>query len=507
MTHSFLARLSALVSVAAACGVILLARQQDRFRSEASYVEFSFVATGANGRAVTDLTSADVAVTEDGHPQTIASFVHRQTKSAGDGTPRFVLAANQTSVAETKSRNAYLVAVDMFHTSLGNRRRIDDAIRLFTTRYVHADDLVAIVILGVDPRASIFSSNPRVYAAALSAPSESGRVAEGKIDLGTAEATTAFTDGGSVASAIDAERSLGQLTTAVKTFMELRSVRKSVLIFSEGIGVDLYPGASPQNRDATERVLRAQREFLQVANAADVSVYPIDIRGMAAIDPFSEGVPAGLQEWQSLRVLADFTGGVAFVGRTKMEPVFEAITSEATDYYQVGYYSTQPADKGLHHVDISSVRPKVSVRSRSSAPSLVPHFDGKAVESLSARDLLSRALPVSDQGIRLRVTTTAVPKDGNSTLQVKVEILNWNEISTVLAGHADGPHTQVGVALFDPFGKRLLERLAEVPGRSKVLTTSIQIPQGASQLRAGVVLEGGRLSGSVLIDIDNAVRR
>ena len=44
----------------------------------------------------------------------------------------------------------------------------------------------------------------------------------------------------------------------------------------------------------------------------------------------------------SLRVLADLTGGIAVVNQNDFKQALKRIDQETSDYYVVGYYSTNP---------------------------------------------------------------------------------------------------------------------------------------------------------------------
>jgi VWFA-related protein len=400
------------------------------------------------------------------------------------------------TTVDSSARRAYLIVLDLFHTSFGQRSRLDDAVRAFVERYLHAGDLAALVVLSVSPRASMFSSNPSVVLAALQGPGVSGRFAEGGLDLGSAEANEAFSGGTAAIDASATDRSLQQLAAVSRAFGALTGARKTVLFFSEGVATDLFAGANPQARDAAQRVLSAQQDFLKSAAAADVTVYPIDIRGLAAIDPFSSGEPPGLREWESLRVLADGTGGLAFVGRRDMTPVFDHIVQDADNYYELGYYSTQPSDGSTHPLEVMSRRPGVSLRTRPTAP--LASVRTPPGPEPAMRALLDRALPVSDGGLRLRASAK-VGQVATDTVRVdlQIEVLDWGPDDD--RGSDSG--AQVGVAIFDLEGRRVLERIAALPAHGRVLTTSITAPRGPSQIRVAV-LSGTNRAGSVMIDAD-----
>ena len=89
-------------------------------------------------------------------------------------------------------------------------------------------------------------------------------------------------------------------------------------------------------------------ELTRVANRANTSFYTFDPRGLVAGLDIDETIP--LQEWNthifktqnSLRMLAELTGGMAVVNRNDFEDALREIDAETSDYYVVGFYSSNP---------------------------------------------------------------------------------------------------------------------------------------------------------------------
>ena len=89
-------------------------------------------------------------------------------------------------------------------------------------------------------------------------------------------------------------------------------------------------------------------ELARVANRANTSFYTIDPRGLMAGPNIDERVP--IEEWNSwafqtqnsLRMLAELTGGMAVVNRNDFPRAFRQIDAATSDYYIVGFYTTNP---------------------------------------------------------------------------------------------------------------------------------------------------------------------
>ena len=115
------------------------------------------------------------------------------------------------------------------------------------------------------------------------------------------------------------------------------------------------------------------RQFLQKANRANVSFYPIDPRGAVVFDdpigPTRPATPAAdaarLRARQDgLRQLATETDGVAILNTTIDGPM-KRLLEDTSSYYLLGYYSTNPKLDGRYRrLTVRVKREGVTVRAR-----------------------------------------------------------------------------------------------------------------------------------------------
>jgi VWFA-related protein len=120
-------------------------------------------------------------------------------------------------------------------------------------------------------------------------------------------------------------------------------------------------------------LVRELAELTRAANRANATLYTIDPRGLVAgtdldeqLDPveYSEHVR---KTQDSLRVLAEQTGGIAVVNQNNFDKALKRIDAETSDYYVVGYYSTNPdPTKRNRKLEIKTTRKGVNVWSRTS---------------------------------------------------------------------------------------------------------------------------------------------
>ncbi len=95
-------------------------------------------------------------------------------------------------------------------------------------------------------------------------------------------------------------------------------------------------------------LVRELAELTRAANRANATLYTIDPRGLVAGPDIDDEVPT--QEWNayvrdtqdSLRVLAEETGGIAVVNQNDFDKALKRIDAETSDYYVLGYYSSNP---------------------------------------------------------------------------------------------------------------------------------------------------------------------
>ena len=114
-------------------------------------------------------------------------------------------------------------------------------------------------------------------------------------------------------------------------------------------------------------------ELSKAANRANTSFYTIDPRGLIAGADIDFDVRA--EDWNeyvfktqnSLRMLAELTGGEAIVNRNDFEDALQEIDAETSDYYVIGYYTNNPdPTKRTRLLDIEVNRDDADVKARTS---------------------------------------------------------------------------------------------------------------------------------------------
>ena len=107
------------------------------------------------------------------------------------------------------------------------------------------------------------------------------------------------------------------------------------------------------------------------ANRANVTMYTIDPRGLVGMPDLDEKID--MMEWQayvrtsqdSLRTIAELTGGYAAVNQNDFDKALKRIDAETSDYYVIGYYSNNPDPRKRNRsIEIKVTREGLNVMHR-----------------------------------------------------------------------------------------------------------------------------------------------
>jgi len=120
-------------------------------------------------------------------------------------------------------------------------------------------------------------------------------------------------------------------------------------------------------------LVRELADLTRAANRANATIYTIDPRGLVGMPDIDDNVdPVEFQEYitnsiNSLRVLAEQTGGIAVVNQNDFDKALKRIDAETSDYYMIGYYSTNPDPlRRTRQIDVKVTRKDIDVWARKS---------------------------------------------------------------------------------------------------------------------------------------------
>jgi VWFA-related protein len=425
------------------------------FKVEINYVEVDAVVTDAKGSFAGNLRPNDFQVFEDGKPQTITNFSLVEIPMERPDSPLFVKQPIEPDVATNADQSdgrLYLIVLDALHTEALHSAWVRKAAKKFIETSVAANDRAAVISTGGDASQD-FTNNKRLLLAAVDRfMGRSLRSATlNKIDdynatAGTGLASDKPRDIDTYERAHNATATLDTLRQASDFMASIHGRRKALVLFSEGIDYDI---TDPFENQSANDIRQDSLDAVAAATRANVVVYSIDPRGLssfAGMGAENQGPPIdadpslrlnaqGMQDefrlqQDSLRVLADETGGFAALNSNDFVSTFDRIRQENSSYYVLGYYPTNDKRDGrFRKIEVRINKPGFRVRARKGyvAPrgraSATRTLDAKEGTSPVLREALNSPLPLPG----LRLTAFAAPFRGSGT-----------SASVSLVVHADG---------------------------------------------------------------------
>jgi len=541
---------------------------QVTFKVEVNYVEVAAVVVDQQGRFVETLQPGDFRVFEDGKPQTISNFVLVNIPVERPEKPLFATEPIEPDVrtnAQPFEGRVYLLLLDDLHTDFANTRRVKLAARTFVETMLGAGDVAGVACAsGRTDLSQDFTPSRRLLLAAIDRFTGRGlqsttanRMADynARRDmLGTkAVARAPGRDTEDMERAQNARATLASLRRLSDLMAGIRGRRKALVLFSEGIDYNvsnaITNGWSRDNERETPLSLAGSGPTRDVqldaidtiasATRANVAIYGLDPRGLdtpsgeaGRVSPPTDADPAlGLtlqalagevaQQHDSLRALADGSGGFAAYNSNDLSTAFSRIRQDNSTYYVLGYYATNDKRDGkFRTIEVHTTRPGLQVRARkgytaprgnASAPPVVETKPGSV--SPAAQAALASPLPVSG----LRMAAFAAPFRGPDAsratvmlvLQVDGRDLTFQEQGGTFNGALD-----VSVVALDSQGRTTsaLQRTIPMPlkpeshqmvaSRGMRIVSQIDLAPGRYQLRIAAMDAGRRETGTLHYDVE-----
>jgi len=376
-----------------------VARTDQIIRSGVELITTDVIVRDNSGQFIADLKKDEFEVYEDGVRQKVISFhlTHggRSYNIAAPPPPPMQegIILPPTRPTNDAAGRIFIIFVDDLHLDFRNTGRIRDLFKKVSKELIHEGDMFGIVSTGPSSLAIDLTYDRKRLDTAINKISGAGLAPKEILDQpegaqGVAEiryrAHVAFS------TAYDIMKSLEQVHNRRKAFIYVSN------------GYDFNPFQQTRQKVEAERYARPGRngddggseyeynpfmkqgnlfaeadlamelaELTRAANRANATIYTIDPRGLVGGPDLDEQID--MVEWQnyvrgsqdSLRVLAELTGGIAVVNQNDFVKGLKRIDSETSDYYIVGYYSNNPDPrKRRRTIEVKVQRPNVEVRHR-----------------------------------------------------------------------------------------------------------------------------------------------
>jgi VWFA-related protein len=387
--------------------------QRPTFAVEINLVTTDVIARGRNGQFIADLDKSEFQVLEDGVPQEVTSFVlvhggrvFNQQLPPPPPTPEGIILPPTRPTNDSAGR-IFVLFVDDLHLEFRNTGRIRELFKKMSKTLIHDGDLFGIVSTGPSSLSIDMTYDKKRLDEAINRITGSGLK---PTDILQAPE-------GSQGPQEVRYRAHVAFKTAYELLQNLERVqnrRKALIYVSDGYdfnpfektrnSTDAFFG-NPYKRDQmptdpdTGEPMQEYRnpfdnsgaqfadadlagelnELTRAANRANASFYTIDPRGLVGGPDIDEQIDP--MDWSayvrksqdSLRVLAEQTGGIAVVNQNDFDKALKRIDAETSDYYVLGYYSSNPdPTRRTRKLEVKVSRDGVDVWSRSSYSMRLP---------------------------------------------------------------------------------------------------------------------------------------
>jgi VWFA-related protein len=385
--------------------------QGPNFRVQIDAVTMDVVVKDGQGRFVPDLKKDEFEIYEDGVKQEIASMtmshggrVTNVLEAPPPPPPEGLVLPPVRRVTDTSGR-IFLFFVDDLHLQFQNSGRVRELFKKIARNLVHDGDLFGIVSSGPSSIAIDMTYDKKRLDEAINKIAGSGLKPSEIIQRGSGSE-------GPTELRYNAHVAFSTMREGLENLEKVHNRRKALVWVSEGYDFNPFQEArlglkdpnspflqndsnsmrnSIQNQDGTSSqqsdpfadqqkqnetfsdadLAYELGEITRAANRANTTIYTIDPRGLIAGSDIDEQVDP--TEWNayvrksqdSMRVLAEDTGGLAVVNQNDFDKALKQIDAASSDYYVLGYYSSNPdPTKRRRKVDVKITRKGLDVFSR-----------------------------------------------------------------------------------------------------------------------------------------------
>ena len=374
------------------------------FRSGVDLVTTDAIPRDKSGQFVSDLKPSDFEVYEDGVKQEIVQLIlyHGGRQYSPLAAPvqvqREGIVLPPSRPTNDAAGRIFIFFLDDLHMDFRNTGRIKDLVKKIRLTLVHDGDLFGVVSTGPSSISIDLTYDLKRLDEVVKKISGAGLRPQEIIEAGSQSQ-----EGPSEVR----YRAHVAFSTAYDLMAELEKVhnrRKALIYITNGYDFNPFPASrykvdqeragiqptaekvegsgeayrNPQDDPsdlftrsgqvfAEADLARELAELTRTANRANVSFYTIDPRGLVGMPDLDDNI--NMVEWQdtlrksqdSMRVLAEETGGFAVVNSNDFDRSLKRIDAETSDYYVLGFYSNNPDPlRRNRRMEVKATRPDVA---------------------------------------------------------------------------------------------------------------------------------------------------
>ena len=406
------------IIAALACSIFVFAKPKDKDKENNSEVKFTArvelvliptLVTDKSGNHITGLKKEDFTVLENGAEQKIATFEEITSDAHRLSRPQNPNEFSNFLAGGASTRRITLIVLDLINTPFVAQAAARHDLLKYLTQSVDQREPTALYTV---TRSGIhvvhdFTTDPRVLVAALhKVKGDASQMVDSEEDVeavtGTASPDgSAGVDPGAVQTEAqklqtmmeDAElnfQSFQQRLAITYTLQAMQQVaqalagfpgRKSLIWAGGGFPFSVSDNTmqlAPAGRDSLSDVLPMYEHTWQLLNDAQISLYPVDVKGLQVVTMPSASVRnpgknygrnmswRNLDTQATLQTFAAMTGGRAYYNSNDLAKGFRDAVNDSAEYYMLGYYLDRSKTKsGWRKLAVKVKRDHTEVRARS----------------------------------------------------------------------------------------------------------------------------------------------
>ncbi len=422
------------------------------FKAQTILVQVPAVVADKAGNHVHNLSRGDFKIFENGKEQRIAIFEEVNTGSSHSAQAKNPPNTFSNFTLERQPFAITVIALDTINTpfldqTFGRKQLIKyladnlESGRVFGLVVIGRKGLQVISGLNSDP-ASIVAALKK--ASGEMSPMESFGT-DGKIAAASGESASELT-GGTPADPVARMQQFIQSADAVQgSYQQTRAIEDTLKAFLaiawslSGVpgrkSLIWATGSFPFNLDSPSSLPGGSLSILyertmEALNQAQVSVYPVDVRGLVSTTPTADATYSGNlsgpgfadaaagRSWlqtssvQSLENFAEMTGGRAFFNNNDVSTGFQRAADDSSSYYLLGYYvdnlNTKP---GWRKLQVQVTGKDVEVHARTGFLVTNATIDPELTHKEDVAFALSS--PFDSTGLEVTVRWQGISPDGD----------------------------------------------------------------------------------------------